>query len=98
MVRYGMARTQTLVQLSDDLLAYLDARAAREGRSRSDLIREAVAGYIAGDRDAEIDRRIVEAYTRLPQEDLLDAERTAAAMVAAEPWEPSGAPEAEKGS
>ncbi len=98
MVEYGMARTQTLVQLSDDLLAHLDARAAREGRSRSDLIREAVAGYIAGDRDAEIDRRIVEAYTRLPQEDLLDAERTAAAMVAAEPWEPGGAPEGAKGS
>lgn len=57
-----------------------------------------MAGYIAGDRDAEIDRRIVEAYTRLPQEDLLDAERTAAAMVAAEPWEPGGAPEGAKGS
>ncbi len=85
-----MGRTQTLVQLSDDLLAHLDARAAREGRSRSELIREALAGYLAADNEAEIDRRIVEAYTRLPQEDLLDARATAAVMISAEPWEGLG--------
>ena len=62
-----MARTQTLVQLSDELLALLDARAAREGRNRSDLIRQALAGYLAADREAEIDRVIIEAYTRQPQ-------------------------------
>lgn len=86
-----MARTQTLVQLSDELLSQLDARVAREGRSRSELIREAVAGYLADDREAEIDRRIVEAYTRQPQEDLLSAEATALAMVSGEPWEDSHA-------
>jgi hypothetical protein len=82
----SMARTQTLVQLSDDLLSQLDARAAREGRSRSDLIREAVTGYLAADREAEIDRRIVEAYTRQPQEDV-GAEWAARRSIAAEPWE-----------
>lgn len=83
-----MARTQTLVQLSDELLARLDTRAAREGSSRSDLIREAIAGYLAGDREAEIDRQIVEAYTRRPQEDLLGgAEWAARRSIAAEPWE-----------
>ncbi|MDX6706514.1 MAG: Ribbon-helix-helix protein copG family [Solirubrobacteraceae bacterium] len=82
-----MARTQTLVQLSDELLAQLDARVAREGRSRSELIREAVAGYLSTDRQAEIDQRIVEAYTRQPQEDLLGADAVARAMIAAEPWE-----------
>lgn len=82
----AMARKQTLVQLSDELLARLDARVAREGRSRSELIREALAGYLAADREAEIDRRIVEAYTRAPQEDLLGARAAAAAMIAAEPW------------
>jgi metal-responsive CopG/Arc/MetJ family transcriptional regulator len=81
-----MARTQTLVQLSDELLAQLDARAAREGRSRSDLIREAVTGYLAADREAEIDRRIVEAYTRRPQGDL-GADWAARRSIAAEPWE-----------
>lgn len=82
-----MARTQTLVQLSDELLSQLDARVAREGRSRSELIREAISEYLVDDRDAEIDRRIVEAYERRPQEDLLGADATARAMVAAEPWD-----------
>jgi metal-responsive CopG/Arc/MetJ family transcriptional regulator len=85
----AMARTQTLVQLSDELLAQLDARAAQQGRSRSELIREAIAGYLVDDREVEIDRRIVESYTRRPQEDLLGAEATARAMVDAEPWEDS---------
>jgi metal-responsive CopG/Arc/MetJ family transcriptional regulator len=52
----AMSRRQTLVQLSDELLAQLDERVAREGRSRSDLIREAVSGYLAGDLEAG-DRR-----------------------------------------
>lgn len=82
-----MARTQTLVQLSDDLLSQLDARVAREGRSRSDLIREALAHYLAADRAADIDRRIVDAYTRQPQEDLIGFETAGRAMVAAEPWD-----------
>jgi metal-responsive CopG/Arc/MetJ family transcriptional regulator len=75
------------VQLSDELLAQLDARAAREGRSRSELIREAVRGYLAADHEAEIDRRIVEAYTRQPQQDL-GAEWAARQSIAAEPWQP----------
>lgn len=82
-----MARTQTLVQLSDELVAELDARAARDGRSRSELIREALSEYFANDRQAEIDRQIVESYTRHPQEDLLAAEWTARAMIDSEPWD-----------
>lgn len=62
-----MARTQTLVQLTDELLERLDARATREGRSRSELVREAIANYLAADREAEIDRLLVDAYTRQPQ-------------------------------
>lgn len=88
MAPYGhMARIQTLVQLSDELLSQLDARAAREGRSRSDLIREAVAAYLAADRAADIDRQIVEAYARRPQEDLIGFEAAGRRMVAAEPWD-----------
>jgi metal-responsive CopG/Arc/MetJ family transcriptional regulator len=86
MLPYGpVGRTQTLVQLSDDLLAQLDARMVREGRSRSELIREALAVYLGADREAEIDRQIVEAYTRQPQEDL-GAEWAARASIAAENW------------
>lgn len=81
-----MARTQTLVQLSDELLAQLDARVAREGGSRSALIRQALADFLRDDVEAEVDRQIVESYTRRPQEDLLGAELTARAMIEAEPW------------
>ena len=82
-----IVRKQTLVQLTDELLATLDSRAAREGRSRSDLIREAVSGYLAGSPEADIDRQIVESYTREPQDDLLLAEWAARTMIADEPWD-----------
>jgi metal-responsive CopG/Arc/MetJ family transcriptional regulator len=80
-----MARTQTLVQFSDELLQRLDAYRARAGRSRSDVIREAVERFLAADREAEIDRLIVEGYTRQPPADVWGDE-TARQMIAAEPW------------
>ena len=80
-----MARTQTLVQLSDALLARLDRYRAREGRSRSDVIREAIERYLADDREAELDRRIVEAYTREPAQDAWSDE-AARRMIVEEPW------------
>lgn len=60
-------RSQTMVQLNEDLLDHLDRRAAREGVSRSQLIRQALEAFLAVDRAAEIDRRIVEGYRRMPQ-------------------------------
>jgi metal-responsive CopG/Arc/MetJ family transcriptional regulator len=80
-----MARTQTLVQLTDELLARLDAYRAREGRSRSEVVRQAIERYLAADREAEIDRLIVEAYTRQPPQDPW-GEQTAKRLIAAEPW------------
>lgn len=80
-----MARRQTLLQLNDQLLERLDAYRLREGRSRSDVVREAVERYLADDREAEIDRLIVEAYTRNPPEDLW-REQAAKDLIAAEPW------------
>jgi metal-responsive CopG/Arc/MetJ family transcriptional regulator len=79
-------RRQTLVQLNDELLALLDERAARSGRSRSQLIREAVEQYVASDRSAAIDRAIVEGYTRIPQEADPWVEVLAKESVRAEPW------------
>lgn len=79
-----MARTQTLVQLNETLLASLDQRAARRGVSRSQVIREAVESHLSDDHDAEISRRIVEGYERTPQAtsdewgDLADAATAAA--------------------
>ena len=80
-----MARTQTLVQFSEELLERLDQYRAREGRSRSDVVREAVERYLAADREAEIDRGIVDAYTREPPSDVW-GEDAARQMIAAEPW------------
>jgi metal-responsive CopG/Arc/MetJ family transcriptional regulator len=81
----AVARTQTLVQLSDELLDRLDAYRAREGRSRSEVVREAIERYLAADREAEIDRQLVEAYTRQPPEDVWGDE-AAKRMISAEPW------------
>ncbi len=56
-----------MVQLNEQLLGDLDRRAARDRISRSQLIRQAVEDYLAKDREAEIDRQIVEGYQRMPQ-------------------------------
>jgi metal-responsive CopG/Arc/MetJ family transcriptional regulator len=82
----AMGRTQTLVQLNDELLARLDAHRVRERRSRSEVIREAIERYLEADLEAEIDRQIVNAYTRVPQEDDPWLEEAARRTIAAEPW------------
>ena len=81
-----MARQQTLVQLTDELVALLDQRAAQSGRSRSDLIREAIERYLEDDREAAISRAIVEGYTRIPQEDDPWADVLGRRTIADEPW------------
>lgn len=82
-----VARRQTLVQLSDELLTALDERAARRSVSRSQLIRTAIEQYIATDEDAEIDRAIVEGYTRIPPGEFDElAEWAAIESIKAEPW------------
>ena len=83
----AMARKQTLVQLSDELLAALDERAARHGISRSELIRTAIEAYIASDQDAVIDAAIVDGYTRIPPEkDDPWADAATIESIRAEPW------------
>jgi metal-responsive CopG/Arc/MetJ family transcriptional regulator len=83
-----MTRTQTLVQLNEELLRRLDERAAREGRSRSALIREAIEAYMYDARSAEIDRQIVEGYERIPEteEELAWADADLRELIAEEPW------------
>jgi metal-responsive CopG/Arc/MetJ family transcriptional regulator len=83
-----MPRVQTLVQLSDDLLRRLDERAAREGRSRSALIRDAIEAYLYDEEKARIDREIVEGYERIPttEEEMEIAEASAREAVEEEPW------------
>jgi hypothetical protein len=43
----------------------------------------------AADRDADIDRQIIESYTQRHKEDLVGFEAAGRAMIEAEPWEPS---------
>lgn len=62
-----MARTQTMVQLNDELLETLDHAAARRGSSRSVLIRELLWEGLRQDRDALIGQQIAEGYRRIPQ-------------------------------
>ncbi len=68
-----IARRQTLVQLTDELIGRLDAVARRDGRTRSDLIRDAIEGLLDHDEQVEIDRQIIEGYTRTPPTDDDDA-------------------------
>jgi predicted transcriptional regulator len=83
-----VARSETLVQLTDDLRRLLDERAAREGRSRSALIRDAIVGHLREEREAEIDRAIVEGYRRKPQaaDEEAFAREAARRAIADEPW------------
>ncbi len=61
-----MARVQTMVQLSDELLADLDQVAVKRGISRSALIRELLEGSLAPGRLDAIGDAIVAGYQRVP--------------------------------
>ena len=79
-----MARTQTLVQLSDDLLDRLDAYRAHTGAPvrRSSARRSSATSRRT---EARIDRLLVDGYTRQPPEAVWN-EQAAKQMIAAEPW------------
>ncbi len=76
-----------MIQLDDARIAALDQRAAASGRSRSDLIREAV-DLLLGTGDAGvIDAAIVAGYEqRPPAEQDVWARQGALAAISAEPW------------
>lgn len=81
-----MARRQTLIQLDDARLAALDERAAVSGRSRSDLIREAIDLLLGTGDAAAIDAAIVAGYTKHPPEPDPWTHHFAKESIAAEPW------------
>jgi len=56
-----------MVQLSDELVAALDGEAARQGRSRSAVVRDLLTDALAGSADRAIGAAIVEGYRRIPQ-------------------------------
>ena len=66
--------SQTQAESMHNLLRRLDQRAAREGRSRSALIREAIEIYLhdeekASEEKERIDREIIQGYERIPPAD-----------------------------
>ena len=77
-----------MVQLNDTLLEVLDQRAVETGRSRSELIREAIEQYYKEDVEAAIDRAMVDGYTRVPDDDEFDylAELSIRAINEHDPW------------
>jgi metal-responsive CopG/Arc/MetJ family transcriptional regulator len=81
-----MPRSQTLVQLTDELLAALDQHAAASGRSRSEIIRAAIERYLAEVLAERADRAIIRGYRRIPQERDPWAEAAARDSIASEPW------------
>ena len=81
-----VARRQTLIQLDDARLAALDERAAASGRSRSDLVREAIDLLLATGDAAAIDEAIVEGYRKQPSEEDPRTRVFAGRSIASEPW------------
>lgn len=62
-----MARTQTMVQLSDDLVKRLDEEAQQRQISRSALIRTVLTEFLATESLQAKIERWVEGYRRMPQ-------------------------------
>lgn len=63
----AMARTQTMVQLTDELVAELDEEASRLQVSRSHLIRQVLDEFLSERRPDEALKRYVEGYRHTPQ-------------------------------
>lgn len=61
-----MVRSQTLVQLTDELVAALDVHADVAGRSRSALIREAIEEWLAARREQDAVEQWLAGYQRTP--------------------------------
>lgn len=59
-------KVQTVVQLTRELIELLDRRAAREGVSRSALIRTIIDQHLRADHEAHISEQIVDGYRRIP--------------------------------
>jgi metal-responsive CopG/Arc/MetJ family transcriptional regulator len=83
-----MGRKRVMVQLDELVLEVLNQRAATGGRSRDDLIREAVEHHFKKDIEARIDAVIVEGYQRVPDDGEFDAlaEANARRLIAEELW------------
>lgn len=69
-------KSRTSISISADLLKAVDRRAQEEGRTRSDLVCEAVNLYFA----SEEDRLLAEGYLEMAEESLKFVNETAPAQ------------------
>lgn len=60
-----------IVQLDEKLVAELDRLASQEGVSRSELIRRGAAALIESRRIRTLERRLLKAYTEVPQDPVI---------------------------
>ncbi len=59
------------VPIDEALLRELNAMSRKQGKNRSELIREACAHYVAEVEEAELDKAYVEGYKRIPDDPAL---------------------------
>jgi Arc/MetJ-type ribon-helix-helix transcriptional regulator len=80
---------QIAVRIPDALVRALDDVVA-DGRfeTRADAVRAALVAFVDRERRAEVGRRIVEGYRRVPQDDaeVAGAEEAAGGSIDEEPW------------
>ncbi len=84
----AIARKQTLVQLTDELIEHLDREATERGVSRSALIRDAIESHLEDRIEAEKVRQYLEGYRRMPEEEweMAMARQNAIEAIEEEPW------------
>jgi metal-responsive CopG/Arc/MetJ family transcriptional regulator len=66
-----VARKQVIVQLDDNLVAALDKAASQEGVSRSELIRMAALALLEARKIRKLEKKLVDAYTKVPQDPVM---------------------------
>lgn len=85
----GMSTTQIAVRLPDELLAAVDLLVSRgDAGNRTDAVRRGLQFLVAEMERREIDRAIVDGYTRNPQTsgETGWAEESLKAAIEQEPW------------
>lgn len=84
----AIARKQTLVQLTDELIEHLDREATERGVSRSALIRDAIESHLEDQIEAEKVRQYLEGYRRMPEEEweMATARQNAIEAIEEESW------------
>lgn len=85
----GGVSVQVNLRLDDDIVVALDEIAAEEGRTRTDVVRDAVERRLAEQARRQTDAAYRRAYEEQPEteDELRRAEQAACRLTSEEPWE-----------